>query len=256
MFAGIGGFRLGLEPLGWQSVWANEIDPYACDIYRRNFGNKELAEGDIRNIDPNDIPEFDMLTGGFPCQDISSVGKREGITELNRSGLFYEIIRIASHCKPKWIYLENVSALLIRGRGMGIVQGELSKLGYNVEYDIIPASLIGAPQVRKRIWIIAYSKSLGLDSTIIQKEFDPKSISPFWGYVPNIFVDIVGNTYPEIPEYLRVDNGIPTGMDEIKQRIKCLGNAVVPQLVEFIGRQIQDAINKTQTKELHNVRKR
>ena len=103
LFAGIGGFRLGLEPLGWKCVWANEIDPYACKVYRKNFGDKELFEGDIKDVNPKDIPEFDMLTAGFPCQDISSVGRKEGITKLNKSGLFYEIIRIASHCKPKWI---------------------------------------------------------------------------------------------------------------------------------------------------------
>ena len=241
LFAGIGGFRLGLEPLGWKCVWANEIDPYACKVYRKNFGDKELFEGDIRDVDPNDIPEFDMLTAGFPCQDISNAGKREGIKEGNRSGLWFEIVRIIRSRSPRWVFLENVAALTIRG--LDIVLRDLSESGYDAEWDIISAASQQAPHRRQRIWIIAYPKSIRLYSNIFQKRISFKSNKEVWRQAPRIYLSDIGNTYPEIPQYLRVDNGLSEELDTINERIKCLGNSVVPQVVTHVGRRIQDYIN-------------
>jgi len=176
LFAGIGGFRLGLEPLGWQCVWANEIDPYACNVYRKNFGDKELFEGDIKDVDPNDIPEFDMLTAGFPCQDISNAGKREGIKEGNRSGLWFEIVRIIRSRSPRWVFLENVAALTIRG--LDIVLRDLSEGGYDAQWDCIPASAIGAPHQRDRIWLVAYPNSI--NNGFVYRQTNKHSIPPFF----------------------------------------------------------------------------
>jgi len=302
LFAGIGGFRVGLEPLGWKSVWANEIDPYACKVYRKNFGDKELVEGDIREIDPMSIPEFDMLTGGFPCQDISQAGKREGITELNRSGLFYEIIRIVKARLPRWVFLENVSALLIQGRGMDTVLREFSACGYDVQWNIVSAASVGALHRRDRIWIVAYPNSNGekrnkpkdrqgrgaIETSEIpnsdsirpihseskeqstEGRFDAqRNISSICGEVSNTngerlerqwesgenenereqfqIFNASGSERRNSDQWLvepdvgRVVNGIPSRMD----RLKCLGNAVVPQVVTHVGQQIQDYIENS-----------
>src|SRR5262249_16380197 len=108
--------------------------------------------GDIRTI--TDLPYVDVLCGGFPCQDISNAGKREGI-DGERSGLWSEMARIIGLVRPRYVVVENVSALL--GRGMGRVLGDLAACGYDAEWDCIPASAVGAPHRRDRVWIVAYA---------------------------------------------------------------------------------------------------
>jgi len=148
LFAGIGGFRLGLDRANkstqqyrktelspntisknseiklhgatreFRTVWANEWDKYACQIYRKNFGEKELNEGDIRKVNTDDIPPIDMLCGGFPCQPYSLAGKRKGLSE-ERGTIFYEIVRIARAKRPQYLLLENVKGLLSSGVNIG-----------------------------------------------------------------------------------------------------------------------------------------
>lgn len=253
LFAGIGGFRLGLEPLGWQCVWANEIDPYACKVYRKNFGDKELIEGDIREIKTETIPEFEMLVGGFPCQDISNAGKRAGI-EGERSGLFFEIIRIARDLSPRYIFLENAAALL--GRGMDVVLRELSEIGYDAQWDCIPASAVGAPHRRDRVWIVAYPKREPGFSGRNKRKVDVRNYNTDdWGErIQRVFSkkvqrvkgfswcedvrrieDFYGRS--DVPEPLV--RGSHDGYTKRTHRLRVLGNAVVPQVVTHIGRCIE-----------------
>ena len=110
MFAGIGGIDLGFEQAGCEIVWANEIDKHACKTYRLNFGDEYLVEGDIKDISTKDIPRFDILTAGFPCQAFSSVGLLQGFDDP-RGNLFFEIIRVVKDIKPRVGILENVSNL-------------------------------------------------------------------------------------------------------------------------------------------------
>ena len=108
MFAGIGGICLAFKNAGFEIIWANEIDKYACKTYRENFGNDYLVEDDVRNINTKDIPDIDILTAGFPCQPFSVAGRLKGFDD-ERGQLFYQIERIVEAKKPRVIFLENVS---------------------------------------------------------------------------------------------------------------------------------------------------
>lgn len=183
-----------------------------------------------------------MLTAGFPCQDISNAGKREGIKEGNRSGLWFEIVRIIRSRSPRWIFLENVAALT--NRGLDIVLRDLSQSGYNAQWNIISAASIGAPQKRKRIWIIAYPRSGRWNEIKFQEGIHNKNNKEWSPNPPTVYLADIGRSYPEIPEHLRVGDGLPEGLDITKERIKSLGNAVVPQVVTHVGRCINEAIDR------------
>jgi DNA (cytosine-5)-methyltransferase 1 len=157
MFAGIGGFRLGLERAGHKIIWANEWDKYACQIYRKNFGDKELIEGDIHKVDPNNIPDIDILCGGFPCQSFSVAGKRQGFKDI-RGTLFFEIARIAEIKRPKILLLENVKGLLSHDNGdtFETILRTLGNLGYWWEYQVLNSKYFGVPQNRERVFIIGH----------------------------------------------------------------------------------------------------
>ncbi|HEB36144.1 MAG TPA: DNA (cytosine-5-)-methyltransferase [Candidatus Aminicenantes bacterium] len=193
MFCGVGGFRLGLERAGdiggllqgkeqedngdietkrhrfaWQSrirfncVWANDNDKYACQVYRKRFGNKELVEGDIQDIGPEDIPEHDFLTAGFPCQAFSVAGKRKGFQDKTRGTLFYEICRVVRSKRPKYLLLENVKGLLSHnsGRTFAIILLSLDELGYDVEWQVLNTKY-WLPQNRERVFIFGIRREGG-----------------------------------------------------------------------------------------------
>jgi DNA (cytosine-5)-methyltransferase 1 len=160
LFAGIGGFRYGLENASCQfkTVFANEWDKWAASIYRYHWKDGSLCEGDIRNIQTEDIPDFDLLCGGFPCQPFSVAGKRGGLRD-SRGTLFYEILRIAKEKQPKMLFLENVPGLLNIEQGkvfQTILEG-LGELGYLCEWKVLNSQFFGVPQHRRRLFIIAHS---------------------------------------------------------------------------------------------------
>jgi DNA (cytosine-5)-methyltransferase 1 len=157
LFSGIGGMRCGLEKSGWKTVWANDNDRYACQIYRKNFGDKELVEADVKAIDPDSIPDFNLLTAGFPCQSFSMAGKRKGFQDV-RGTLFHEIIRIASAKRPKLLLLENVKGLLSNdnGKTFGTILEELGRIGYWCEWQTLNSKHFGVPQNRNRVFIVGH----------------------------------------------------------------------------------------------------
>lgn len=155
LFSGIGGFDLGFERAGYEIKFQVEIDEYCQRVLARHWPDVQRF-GDIRTIER--LPNVDVLCGGFPCQDISHAGKREGI-DGERSGLWSEFVRIIRLVRPRYVVVENVSALLVRG--MGRVLGDLSASGYDAEWDCIPACAVGAPHRRDRVWIVAYDHEYG-----------------------------------------------------------------------------------------------
>lgn len=158
MFAGIGGICLAFKKNNAEIIWANEIDKFACKTYRLNFGDEYLVEGDIKDIDVKEIPKFEILTAGFPCQTFSSVGLLQGFNDP-RGNLFFEIMRIAKVVKPKVIFLENVANLEKHddGRTFEIIKNSLELLQYNVTYKVMNAKEYGnLPQQRNRIYIVAF----------------------------------------------------------------------------------------------------
>ena len=166
LFSGIGGFDLGFERAGIKTVWQVEIDEYCRRVLARHFPYT-VRFSDIRGCCGSDhenslnctrkhLSPVDILSGGFPCQDISNAGKRAGI-DGERSGLWSEYARIIRELRPRYVVVENVAALL--GRGMERVLGDLAACGYDAEWQSIRASDVGAPHRRERIWIIAYPES-------------------------------------------------------------------------------------------------
>lgn len=159
LFAGIGGFRIALEELKGKCVFSSEWDEKAQETYKENF--KEIPKGDITKIKEAEIPSHDILCAGFPCQAFSISGKQKGF-EDTRGTLFFDIIRITKHHKPKVLFLENVKNLKRhdRGRTLKIILDTLNKIGYDVFCDVLKASNYGVPQSRERIYFVCFRKDL------------------------------------------------------------------------------------------------
>ena len=160
MFAGIGGFRAGLTRVGgFQCVGHCEIDKYAEASYRaiHDIRKEERYYPDARTIDPNDLPDFDLLCGGFPCQAFSLAGRRKGFDDA-RGTLFFEIARLAETRRPSYLLLENVPGLLNHdgGRTFAAILTALSDLGYHVEWAVLNSKHFGVPQSRRRVFLICY----------------------------------------------------------------------------------------------------
>ena len=158
LFSGIGGIDLGFQQAGFEIVWANEFDRDAAKTYRHNFGDAYLSERNIRNVRTEDIPEFDVLVAGFPCQSFSSAGKQKGFDDP-RGNLFFEIARIVRDKRPSVIFLENVANLLQHddGKTFLTVYNTLVPFGYTFKYRVMDAMEYGnVPQHRSRIFIVAF----------------------------------------------------------------------------------------------------
>ena len=169
-FAGIGGFSYAAHELvgGFETTQFVEIDPFCQKVLKKHFP-KVPCHDDIKTFTANP-GQYDVITGGFPCQDISIAGRREGITDQSRSGLFYELIRVIRLVRPKFVVMENVAAIL--NNGLDIVLGELSEAGYDAEWSIISASSLGAAHRRSRWWCVAYTNDYGSSSSSINEVND------------------------------------------------------------------------------------
>lgn len=156
LFAGIGGIRLGFEAVGGECVFSSEYDEDACKTYFANF--KEYPAGDITKIDAQNIPDFDILLGGFPCQAFSIIGKKEGFSNETCGTLFFDIERILKKKKPKAFMLENVRNLTAHdgGKTFKIICSHLEALGYHVYSKVLNALDFGVPQKRERIIIVGF----------------------------------------------------------------------------------------------------
>lgn len=170
LFAGIGGIRLGFEAAGGKCVFSSEFDEDACTTYEANFG--EHPSGDITKINAKDIPDFDILLGGFPCQAFSIIGKKEGFKDETRGTLFFEIERILKGKKPKAFMLENVKNLVAHDKGntFKVIISHLEALGYSVYAKVLNALDYGCLQKRERIIIVGF-----LDNVLFS--FPEKTVS-------------------------------------------------------------------------------
>ena len=187
LFAGIGGIRLGFESVGGHCVFSSEFDEDACKTYEANFG--EHPSGDITQIDASDIPDFDILLGGFPCQAFSIIGKKEGFANETCGTLFFDIERILREKKPSAFMLENVRNLVSHdgGNTFKVMQSHLEALGYHVYSKVLNALDYGLPQKRERIFIVGFLDDVLFDfpkpvpieerktlSDILEKEVEAK----------------------------------------------------------------------------------
>jgi|TARA_R110000787_G_scaffold111422_1_gene220349 DNA (cytosine-5)-methyltransferase 1 len=240
LFAGIGGFALGLERTGGvKTVAFCEIEPYPRAVLAKHWPGVKQYD-DVRALTgarlETDGISIDVITGGFPCQDISAAGKQAGIDETTRSGLWSEIARLVSEIRPRYVIVENVSALLSgpperRGGWFGRVLGDLAEIGYDAEWHCIQAADVGAPHRRDRVWIVAYA-SCEQNWRIQQPRIQPNATSSCGSIIRAIAAGSYG-WEPE-PDVGRMANGVP----DRSHRLKALGNAVVPKIPEMIGHAI------------------
>ena len=228
LFAGIGGFDLGFERAGIKTLWQVEIEDYCRKVLERHFPNaKRYAE--IRECGSHNLERVDIISGGFPCQDISNAGKRAGI-EGDRSGLWSEMLRIVCELRPSYVVVENVSALL--GRGMGRVLGDLAESGYDAEWDCLPAAVFGAPHVRDRVFLLAYRNGQRTQGRRPKEIHRVEAFS--WCQDVRGIEDLRNRS--DLPEPLF--RGSRDGIPDWIHRLRGLGNAIVPQIAEWIARRI------------------
>ena len=161
LFAGIGGFDLGFERAGFECRWQVEIDKYATKVLEKRWPEVH-RERDIRQCNASNLERVDCIIGGFPCQDISYAGRGAGLAG-ERSGLFFEAVRLVRELQPRAVVLENVAALLTRG--LDRVLGTLAEIGYDAQWHCIPAASVGAPHIRDRVFILAYCKHDGFTAS-------------------------------------------------------------------------------------------
>ena len=257
LFSGIGGFSYAAERLvgGFETTQFVEIDTYCQRVLHKNFPNVPIHH-DITEFNATE-GQFDVITAGFPCQDISIAGRQDGIGEGTRSGLFFEVLRLARQIRPKFILFENVRNLLSHSEGETFQQilQEITKAGFDVEWSVVSAKDAGACHLRERLWFIAYPSRVNEDRTEspIQAGRDTATSSttdatntdcerlqglraehqlregsqeetPCWSPQPyTLEPDWRG--YLSQPTIRRTDDGFSFRVD----RLKCLGNSIVPQ---------------------------
>ena len=166
-FAGIGGFSYAADKLveGFKTTQFIEINPFCQKILNKHWPDIPI-HNDIKTFTAG-IGQFDCITGGFPCQDLSVAGRQAGITKESRSGLFYELMRVIRMVRPRFVVMENVAAIL--NNGLDIVLGELSQAGYDAEWAVISASSLGAAHRRSRWWCVAYTNDYGSSPSSLDK---------------------------------------------------------------------------------------
>ena len=236
LFSGIGGLELGLERAGLGPViWQAESDPYARRVLAKHWPGVPIYN-DVRDIDER-APRPDIICGGFPCQPASIAGSRRGSDD--ERWLWPEFRRVLEVCRPRLALIENVPGLL--SRGMGEVLGDLAALGFDAEWSVLSACAMGAPHTRERLFILAHDdQARPKDGQGIEGPQANADLGSFPGPHPGADVR-VADWAPE-SWVVRVVDGVPDGMD----RLGCLGNAVVPQVSEWIGRRIVESLREGQ----------
>jgi len=288
LFAGIGGFDLGFERAGMTCKWQVEIDDHANRVLEKHWPDVR-RHGDIKTFPPGDPDDWrvDCICGGFPCQDISYAGAGAGLAG-ERSGLFFDAMRVVRELEPRVVVLENVAALLTRG--LDDVLGTLASLGFDAEWHCVPAAAVGAPHIRDRVFIVAYAQSqpgrnitsdfrngqerhsrdesrsdcedagtladAGRTLLEVRTERERDGRSGATQQHPSYDADSgrhgtqeetirAGRGASELPGWWavepdvgRVANGVPARVD----RLRGLGNAVVPQVAEWIGRRVMELL--------------
>lgn len=236
LFSGIGGFSLGLERTGgFRTVAFCEIDPFCRRVLAKHWPNVRQFE-DVTKLRGEDVGPVDVICGGFPCQGISIAGRGRGLSDP-RSGLWTEFARIVGEVRPRLVIIENSPKL--RARGLQAVLSDLNALGFDADWDCITAAHVGAPHRRDRIWVVAHRPGDAFSS--YADCLRSHSEEMHFGRSFELQHQQIGNIRslvgwrPE-PKLERVVDGVPSDLDIA--RIGAVGNAVVPDNVELIGRAI------------------
>lgn len=238
LFAGAGGFTLAGEMAGgYETVAFCEIDKYAQRVLRANWPDVPVFD-DVTNLKGADVGAVDVITGGFPCQDLSSAGRGDGLGAGTRSGLFREMLRLADECGRTYIIFENVERLLSGpaqnpGEWFGVFLRALAEMRYDAEWFNLTASAIGGPHERKRVCVVAYPNEApiergGISRRVYAQHANLDRLSCWWG----------DGSGPERRVY-RVDDGVSLRSHRIRSGI--MGNAIVPQVFAMVMRALREA---------------
>jgi len=266
LFAGIGGFAVALDKLGHQCVYVNEWDKHAAKVYEKQF-NRKVDTRDIKTVSTEEIPEHELLVGGFPCQSFSIAGKRLGFDDT-RGTLFFEIARILKDKQPKYFILENVKGLISHNSGQTFrtIIATITELGYDCEWSLYNSKDFGVAQSRERVYIVGYlrgtsrPKILSLKGTKTETSEVPQKINqlttpPHSGQ--RVYgIDGVSPTLTTGKKLNILINGEVRKLTETEwetlqgfeknwtesisstQRYKCLGNAVTVNVVYELARNL------------------
>lgn len=224
LFAGIGGMDLGLERAGMECKWQVEINPFCQKVLTKHWP-KVPKYGDITKLDGSELERVDIIAGGFPCQDVSHAGQRAGLEGV-RSRLWAEFARAIRQLQPRYVLVENVTGLLVRG--FGDVVGDLAASGYDAEWDCIPAAAVGAPHVRARVFVVAHRRGVRSEAQhAVQAGWAQPQLCAWWDAEPGVD---------------RVAHGVPRRLvGRLHAANRALGNAVVPQVAQLVGERIMRA---------------
>jgi len=251
LFAGIGGFDLGFERAGFEIAWQVEIDPFCHAVLERHWPDDVMRYRDVRSVHYHDscwedgcgqcLSPVDVVCAGFPCQPVCHHGRREG--QNDERWLWPEVLRIVGEMEPGYVVLENVPGLLYPGRGFAQILADLASLGFDAEWECLPAIAFGASHYRERIWLVAYRPDERCDDgpsprLYIQRpcRHDIDGCGPFTprrNAGASAWHAYIKSNGPE-PGILRAPYGLSGGVD----RVFAIGNAIVPQIAEWIARQI------------------
>lgn len=257
LFSGVGGADLGLERAGMECRWQVEIDQFRRSVLATHWPITVRFEDVTKD---NKYEPVDCIVGGFPCQDLSVAGHMRGI-DAERSGLWSHFARIIREVRPRYVLIENVSGVLAN-EPMRRVLGDLSACGYDAEWESIPAAALGAPHIRDRVWILAYpGQERGFDAggnyvcggraNVFPKrsEWPPEKRGKDWelvAMVPGIYPGVASDWWTNQSRVDRSVNGIPREL--VDARNSSLGDSIVPQVCEWIGRKIIEAEERIKRK--------
>ncbi|OHD19267.1 MAG: hypothetical protein A2Y38_23765 [Spirochaetes bacterium GWB1_59_5] len=254
LFSGIGGFSLGLERAGMTTVAFCEIEPYPQAVLRKNFPGVPIYE-DVQKLSRSELESdgivgVDVVCGGFPCQDISAAKSwtSNGANVVDgiaggRSGLWKEYARVIDEFKPRYVVAENVKDL--RKKGLCVVLSDLAELGYDAEWCVVSSAVFGAPHRRERLIIVAHPYSVGRQQkSVLQRSFTRETVRQASWWEPSRTVREVDGK-AALPESFGIYDGVPRGLDD-GQRIRCLGNSLMPLIPEIIGRAIMQVEGKNE----------
>ena len=228
---------LGLERAGMTVRWQVEKDDWCRKVLAKHWPNVKRYE-DVTTLTGEELEPVDLICGGFPCQPVSVAGQQKG-TDDDR-WLWPHFGRLLGVLRPRYALVENVPGLLTAngGHAFGEVIGDLADLRYDCEWSVLSAADVGAPHLRKRVWLVADADSEGLQGReLLSKRADQRAVGATGLDDRRIFAGPIRGTWEPEPDVGRVAHGIPKRVD----RLRGLGNAVVPQVVEWIGKRIVES---------------
>ena len=258
LFAGIGGFDLAFEREGYDVAWQVEIDSYCQRVLEKHWPDVPRYD-DVRDCGLHNLEPVDVIAGGFPCTDISCAGKQAGLNG-EQSSLWWQMHRIIGELRPRFAVVENVPNLF--NRGFDRVCGSLAEIGYDAEWHVISAADVGAPHLRKRLWLVAdadrahgirpqhevlpgrhaadaggqdMADSAGFGERCGAEPMEAQQLSAERRSASSQWQDRYHKIWKTEPELGRVAHGVPARVD----RLRGLGNAIVPQIAQHIARTLK-----------------